>query len=83
MYEPDLGKMTSMEELEACEKQLESLLISVIKRKVINYTIFFNLIHIDLLFVLRFISRRYVDIFVLFHEDEPKFQRESDLQREH
>ncbi|XP_049390381.1 agamous-like MADS-box protein AGL104 [Solanum stenotomum] len=33
MYEPDPGKMTSMEELEACEKQLETLLISVVKRK--------------------------------------------------
>ncbi|KAM3237908.1 agamous-like MADS-box protein AGL66 [Capsicum chacoense] len=33
MYEPDPGKMTSMEELEACEKQLESLLISVMKRR--------------------------------------------------
>ncbi|XP_060200709.1 agamous-like MADS-box protein AGL104 [Lycium barbarum] len=33
MYEPDPRKMTSMEELEACEKQLESLLYSVIQRK--------------------------------------------------
>nr|XP_016449590.1 PREDICTED: uncharacterized protein LOC107774551 [Nicotiana tabacum] len=34
MCEPDPMKMTSMEEVEACEKQLESLLHSVLQRKV-------------------------------------------------
>lgn len=43
MYEPDPGKMTSMEELEACEKQLETLLVSVTKRKVITFSVPFLL----------------------------------------
>ena len=34
MFEPDLGSMTSMEELESCEKLLEDLLDSVTNRKV-------------------------------------------------
>ncbi|XP_071924057.1 agamous-like MADS-box protein AGL104 [Coffea arabica] len=33
MFEPDLGSMTSMEELESCEKLLEDLLDSVTNRK--------------------------------------------------
>ncbi|XP_071924637.1 agamous-like MADS-box protein AGL104 [Coffea arabica] len=34
MFEPDLGSMTSMEELESCEKLLEDLLNSVTNRKI-------------------------------------------------
>ena len=41
MFEPELLKITSMEELDSCEKNLVDTLASVMQRKVLSHLIFF------------------------------------------